>query len=214
MNRVAVFAVLSSLSMPALVAADGAVRVVRLKPAEREAARVAFGQTLSQPEKFQSAAVLAELTMCGPRLWVQVRKDMDLTSGKLVVAQVVFDDPKRAAAWGIVPTDRESLPDDKRGALDAVAAAPESKHRVMIDTGMIRDKNRERFSMALWEAWGKGSGAHVRVATDKELGYMWALVPYDLEEPLLVVEASGRRYLVGLDHEGRIDWVDGLPEHL
>ena len=52
------------------------------------------------------------------------------------------------------------------------------------------------------------SGAVPIRPTRAELSALWSLVPFDLEEPIFVVEFGPRHLLTILDKDMRLTWID------
>ena len=51
----------------------------------------------------------------------------------------------------------------------------------------------------------------VRKAQSQELAVFWAMVPFDLEEPLFVVESKHHRLLAAFNNDGAtVKWIDDL----
>jgi hypothetical protein len=52
----------------------------------------------------------------------------------------------------------------------------------------------------------------IRKATEKELQYYWAVISFDIEEPLLIVDAGKRRYLLNIVPKTmKLMWLDEIP---
>jgi hypothetical protein len=56
----------------------------------------------------------------------------------------------------------------------------------------------------------KGATPKLRRPTRTELAVLWALVPFDLEEPIFVVELGPRNLLAIVDGKSKIVWLDDL----
>lgn len=54
----------------------------------------------------------------------------------------------------------------------------------------------------------------VRAANSEEISYYWAIIPFDIEEPLLIIDAGSTKILVNLTAKGkkiRFFWIDIVP---
>jgi hypothetical protein len=58
----------------------------------------------------------------------------------------------------------------------------------------------------------KNSDFIVRKATYSELQYYWAVISFDIEEPLLIVETSAHRFILNLSPKDlKLIWLDEAP---
>lgn len=52
----------------------------------------------------------------------------------------------------------------------------------------------------------------LRKATSRELEYYWAVISFDIEEPLLIAETAEHRYIINLSpKELKLVWLDEVP---
>lgn len=81
--------------------------------------------------------------------------------------------------------------------IPATSHTPAPNGRLERDGAMIRS---EKGLMRLAESLVRTAGRkpRVRPLTSRELELYWALVPFDLEDPLLIVEGNGRRVVANL----------------
>lgn len=96
--------------------------------------------------------------------------------------------------------------------IPATSYTPVPNGRLEREGAMIRS---ERGMMRLAESLVRmvGRKPRVRPLTSRELELYWALVPFDLEDPLLIVEGNGRRVVAnfGWSKEGnRLAHVEDL----
>jgi hypothetical protein len=58
----------------------------------------------------------------------------------------------------------------------------------------------------------KGKTVTLRKATYKELQYYWAVISFDIEEPLLVAETAEHSYILNLSPKTlKLVWLDEVP---
>jgi hypothetical protein len=54
----------------------------------------------------------------------------------------------------------------------------------------------------------------LRKATPKELQYYWAVISFDIEEPLIIAETDEHRYILNLDPSKlKLIWLDEVPKN-
>lgn len=52
----------------------------------------------------------------------------------------------------------------------------------------------------------------IRKATEKELQYYWAVISFDIEEPLLIIDAGQHRYILNIVPKSmKLLWLDEAP---
>jgi hypothetical protein len=68
----------------------------------------------------------------------------------------------------------------------------------------------ESFQRALLRHYTFGSPTVIRRPTARELSTYWAMIPYDIEEPIFIVESKEATILVDFDakEDTRIFWID------
>jgi hypothetical protein len=55
----------------------------------------------------------------------------------------------------------------------------------------------------------------IRKATNKELVYYWAVISFDIDEPLLIVETTVHRYLFNFSPKDlKLLWIDEIPSSM
>lgn len=75
-------------------------------------------------------------------------------------------------------------------------------------------QNRESFKL-VWDQLKseiKGNDYTLRKATFKEIQYYWAIIAFDIDEPLLILETKDRRYLFNFTPKDlKLMWIDEMP---
>jgi hypothetical protein len=51
----------------------------------------------------------------------------------------------------------------------------------------------------------------IRKANPEELKYYWSTIPFDIEEPLLIVESGSWKYLFNFNGNTWVNWIDKIP---
>ncbi len=55
----------------------------------------------------------------------------------------------------------------------------------------------------------------IRKASNKELVYYWAVISFDIDEPLLILETVAHRYLFNFSPKDlKLVWIDEIPESM
>lgn len=58
----------------------------------------------------------------------------------------------------------------------------------------------------------KGNNYTLRKPTSKELQYYWAVISFDIEEPLLIAQTNEHRYILNLSPKDlKLVWLDEVP---
>ncbi|WP_157446960.1 hypothetical protein [Cytophaga aurantiaca] len=89
---------------------------------------------------------------------------------------------------------------------------------ILIDGGKVGAKMTQSVvdSKKVWDALRKEIGAQefkLRKATYEELQYYWAVISFDIEEPLIVVETKDHNYILNLSPKDmKIIWLDEAPK--
>lgn len=69
-----------------------------------------------------------------------------------------------------------------------------------------------RFLSELQKNIAKQKGI-VRKANWTELSYYWSTIPFDIEEPLFILDLWAVQYLLNFNKEREIIWIDKIPEN-
>lgn len=178
--------ILFSLVLP-LQAQDG-IRYKKV-PDEINQQAITALETLLQKKMpaEQVTALFSDIVVCGPLLWEQLKKQGEKPlDGKPIVVM----------AGGIV-FNNEKKPERQ-----------EAK-------GFVTSAQVQAFQAALLNSVFPTEKFKVRQAEEKDIRYFWATIPFDIEEPLLVIETAQQRLLLNFQiKEGKpkIYWVDYVGE--
>lgn len=179
-------------------------RVHRLSPEANAAARAALAGAIGNGA-IGNGTAFGDVVMIGPRLWARLREKFK-PGDRVARSMVIFDGADDARTWGFVPADATD-PTVKK----VIAALADSPRRVAIETGAFRNGGAKDLGPEVARLLATPALPNVRDASAEEVVYLWRLVPYDLQEPLFVIEAGATRLLVNLDSDQKIIWIDLLP---
>jgi hypothetical protein len=129
-----------------------------------------------------STEAFADKVICGPFLW---RKVKSLDGMKVM---------KRGEVVIHVPLKREGVaPHEQRLLGRLFQTAPEI----------------HMFFRALRKVVGRDETFKVRPPTKRELRIYWAMVPYDIEEPIFILETKAHTFIIDfIAGKDKIFWVD------
>jgi hypothetical protein len=130
-------------------------------------------------------AILGDTVMCGPFLWERIKNAPGIDQVGLASTFAIPGDPKNG------PKILQRL----EGRTFRSAAEVASLERALYARFVFDDE----FT--------------VRKAGFEELALIWAMVPFDLEEPLFVAESKRYRFLAAFVQDGsRVMWIDDLQD--
>jgi hypothetical protein len=187
--------------------ARAAVAQIVLKPASPAKTQRLMERTraLAEGEPKAAAKLGSEMIIVGPRLLSRLDDAMrGLIDGPRT--RLLIEDGDHVARWGLTPLD-PTTPTDTVD--EKVRSSAPTKGRVVVEAGIVKANGRAFLSGM--QRLMRSDGHRVREATDAELEYYWALVPYDLEAPVLTIVAGDSSYLVDFDDGGRIVFIELLP---
>jgi hypothetical protein len=175
----------------AVCATEGAVEVppgVRYKAASTEVnarAKKRLAEFFSTPMKPQIPEdAFAQMAICGPLLWSKIKglpEMKALTKGRVVVHMPIFEGGK-------------------------IVRQQQMEGKLF----QVKPEIRE-FWKALCKSVRRDEKFTIRRPTKLELQIYWAMIPYDIEEPIFVVESDRHSFLI--DFNGGRDemfWIDDL----
>ncbi len=171
------------LAQEKLVVPPG-VRYKEAPPEVNSTVRSALSELFAAPYKVRTPrAIFADrMVLCGPLLWAQIKTFPEMKG--ITAGQVEFR----------VPIGREGEPREARLLEGKLFQTPEEV-------------------AALWSAVLKTIGPKekfiIRRANPAEIKLYWAMVPYDLEEPIFVAQSTKHAFLVDL-----VPGPDGAPHRI
>lgn len=161
---------------------------VRYKKASRdvnEKARKRLADLFRAPLKPQIPDdAFARMPICGPFLWSKIKHLPEmkaLKKGRVVVSMPIYE----------------------RGKL---VRRQEMQGKMFQDKAEIRE-----FWKAICKIIGRDERFRIRWPTKDELKIYWALIPYDIGEPIFVLESDRHTLLVDfVDGQDQMFWIDDL----
>jgi len=80
---------------------------------------------------------------------------------------------------------------------------------------ILTDDERKAFWKLLHITYSKLKGGVVRKGNAEEIGYYWATIPFDIEEPFWVVDVGAERFIAHFQVKGekpRLFWIDRVGD--
>jgi hypothetical protein len=184
---VAIFCILQT----ALCAGEAQVEVppgVRYKTASTEVndrAKKRLAEFFSTPMKLEIPDdAFAAMAICGPLLWSRIKGLAEmkaLTKGEVVVHMPIYEGGN-------------------------VVRQQQMQGKLFQNKAEIRE-----FWKALCKTVGRDEKFRIRRPTKLELELYWAMIPYDIEEPIFVVESDRHSFLIDFaGGKDRMFWIDDL----
>jgi len=199
-------AVLAALLLQVLQSA--LVAAVPVTPATPEVTATAQGEArtaFSTAKALKHTTLPADTVAVGPRLWavtVDARKPF-ATETKDTYATV---SPAIVSKWKLAPIDLTTIADPTlRSALTEA-----SKSGMPVLAGAIMTRGNDILPALLLSQLKPGDfPLSVRTPTESELEYYYSLIPYDLTDPILVVEGRGHAFICDFE-DGKLFYVEML----
>jgi hypothetical protein len=183
-------------------------RINRVSPAVKEQARKAIAEAL-KTGAIADGTAFGEIVQCGPRLWARIHDRFSPDDNSVVRAINLIDGERQAREWGFLLASEVETDPKRKEVAESLAGS-----RTAIQMAAFRNGGEKRLAPHVARLMVSPAVPVVRDPNEAEIGYLWMLVPYDLDEPIFVIEVGNNRVLVDLDEQHRIDWVDLLPETL
>jgi len=188
MSRPVVGGVLLLLGSVAIAAIPVAPAAPEVNAEAREAVRAAF----LSPAALRQTTLPVDGLAIGPRLWaasVATRKQFTKETKN---TYAIVASPEIMAKWKLSPLDlttvadptlRSLLAEGSKGGTPVLAGAIMTRGDVIVPALVLDQVKPSDFPFS------------VRTPTESELQYYYALIPYELSEPILVVEGGGHAFL-------------------
>lgn len=174
-------------------------RIVRTRKALREA--------FATPDGVRGADLFAGAVSIGPRLWASTTATRQSVEGGMKDGYAVVQPGPIVEEWRLQALDLPSLPEPLRGIVERMAASGGTP----VTFGTVHDRVRETVSTLVAAVASDGEYPfEVRRPTDRELEYYYAIIPYELSEPIWVLEGATRRFLCDFDESGHLFYLEAL----
>lgn len=184
-KRVAVVLLLLSMPFGAYAAVD-ILPGVRYHEATAEVNEKAEAALLKAFGTKKIGDLFGSIVICGPALWHRIKNMPQVTEH--MIASTVFNVP--------------------------VTSGPNSGKMQKLHGALFQRKEEID---ALSEVLGLVIKSKIRVRRPErdEISIFWALIPYDIEEPVYVVEAGDLRLLVDISkYDNKVFWIDEVSGYL
>jgi len=199
----AVLASLFFLFHSALVAG---VPVAPAKPEVTAAAQEAARKAFSSPEALRQSPLPADTVAIGPRLWavtIDARKPF-ATETKDTYATV---SPEIVSKWKLAPLDIAMITDP---TLRSVLTEASKSGTLVLAGAIMKRGNAILPAFILAQVKPGDFPLSVRTPTASEIEYYYSLIPYDLSDPILVIEGGGHAFICDFDESMRLFYVEML----
>jgi hypothetical protein len=192
-----------------LAVSSGAMAAIPVAPAAPEvvaAAREVVGHAFSSSDALRRTTMPADGLGIGPRLWaasVETRKPFqkDTKDAYAIVS------PEIIAKWKLVSLDRATITDTTLHATIAEAAKAGTP---VVAGGIMRRGDMILPALVLDQVKAAEFPFTVRRPTESELEYHYSLIPYELTEPIFVVESAAHAFLCHLDKDTKLFYFELL----
>jgi hypothetical protein len=184
-------------------------RINRISPAAKEEAREALLQALRRGGVADGTA-FADLVQCGPRLWARIHEKFRRDDDSVLRTTNLFDGAAQAKEWGFLLAPSAEADPERKAVSESLGAAA---GRTPIQMAAFRNGGEKRLGPHVARFLASPALPVIRDANDAEIWYLWMLVPYDLDEPIFVIQLARTRLLVNLDAQHKIHWIDVLPDN-
>lgn len=118
----------------------------------------------------------------------------------------VVQDATIVQRWKLQPLDLATLP----GELKSVLSEAAKQGTPVVAGAVFRRPSEVVPQLVLAVASSEEFPFSVRKITQAELQYYYSLVPYELSEPLWVVQGTAHSFLCQFDASGRVSYVELL----
>src|SRR5262249_34572788 len=115
-------------------------------------------------------------------------------------------DQDTVTRWKLSPADLDSLPDTEREFV-----ARDARHRTPVLRGTIVSRTREILpAMVLAQAAPGAFPFSIRRPSEAELEYARSISPFELSDPLFVLESGSKAFFCNVNHGGKLVFVEML----
>jgi hypothetical protein len=191
-----------------LALASSATAGVPVKAADRqtqEKASKTLRAAFRSPQALRTAKIAGQFVVLGPRLWASTATARQAFGDALKETHDVVSVPGIVERWSLRPLDLLTLPVETRSTFQDMA-----KMGTIVPAGVITQRIPEVLAALVVERVpAEAFGLRPRPPTEEELLYYWALVPYDLQDPILVLASGPHSFLCDF-HNGKLSFFEEL----
>jgi hypothetical protein len=191
-----------------LALATSALAGVSVKPASRraeESARNILRDAFRSPRALRKAHIAGEVVLLGPRLWASTAEARKPFGDAVKDTYAIVSVPGVVERWSLRPLDLMTVSASTRSTFGEMA-----KTGTLVPEGAIIHRIAEILSaLVLERVPERAFHFRLRRPTGDEVLYYWALVPYELRDPILVLESDQRSFLCDF-HDGTLSFFEEL----
>lgn len=190
-------------------AATAAVNVKPAPPEQNEAARVALEKAFNSQAALEKSSIATDVVSVGPRLWAATKdvrmKFPDSTKDGYSML------PSRwiVTKWKLTPVDLVTVKDEtERAVLEQMLR--ESKEGTVVQQGRIVDHSTKILAALVKSRVDPGEFPFkIRKPTADELTYYYAIIPFEIEEPIWVIDSGSHAFLCHF-FKGQVFYFEAL----
>ena len=194
-----------------LLALQGAIiagiPVAPASPQDSAAAREALLATFASPEALRKATFTVDGLAIGPRLWAASASARKAYAAETKDTYAIIPGPEIITQWKLTPVDlatiadptlRGLLAEGAKGGTPVLAGAIMKRGDVVLPALLLGQLKPSDFPFT------------VRAPTEAELQYYYAMIPYELSDPILVVEGGSHAFLCDFENGVKVFYVEML----
>ena len=168
------------------------VPVAPATPQDIAAAREALSKAFSSSEALRGTALPVDHVGIGPRLWAATAAARKTFAADIKDAYAIIPSAEIVTAWKLSPIDLDTIDNPTLRSILTEGA----KRGTPVLAGAIVKRGRTILpALVLDQVETSDFPFTVRAPTEAELQYYYSLIPYDLSDPILVVEGGGHAFL-------------------
>ena len=200
-------AVLAAMFVALHSVALATVPITPAKPEVTTATQVALRKAFSSAEALRQSALPADTVSIGPRLWAATAEARKAFASVTKDTYAIVPTPEIVSKWKLSPLDLTTIADPTLRATLTEGA----KSGTPVLAGAIMKRGSTILpALVLDQVKTSGFPFSVRVPTQSEVEYYYSLIPYDLSDPILVVEGGGHSFICDFDESSRLFYVEML----
>lgn len=131
-------------------------------------------------EQGKGGQLYDEVATCGPALWKYL--ETNRLSGGIITTSVDIQVPIEEKTKIKILTLHAKLIDDRASF--------------------------NKFYNEIIRALGNKGKLNIRTLRKNEILYFWTIIPFDIEEPIFIVENQNMKFIFDLDKKNKISWIE------
>jgi hypothetical protein len=187
--------------------AVAAVPVAPSSPEITAAAREVLLSAFSSLTVLSKAKLPADTVSIGPRLWASTVEARKPYAKDTKDTYAIISIPGIIAKWKLSPIKLDTITDPTLHSI----LVEGSKAGTPVLTGAIMKRGGRILPALVQSQLTSGDFPFtVRTPTEDELQYYYALIPYELSDPILVVEGGGHAFICDFENDGKLFFIEML----